>query len=347
MKILYLTCLISKKEKYDGERIKNTYIFNSLKQVAQVDTIDFTKSKYFNVLKTLWVGIFRKKKYDLFIISKDPHGANVIQRILNFAKVPSNKIVYFEIGPFLYDRILKGSIKKETFINDRLIVVETNSMKNELKSLGFENLDVFPNFKNICKVSFNEKQYPKNTLNLVYFSRIEEEKGIYDLIDCLKSINQQSLKFTLDVFGRPQNNTEEKRILDLCRQNSFVDYKGKLDLIDDKSYKVLSKYDLHVFPTKYPEGFPGTLIDFFIVGVPTLASSFARANDILTKNDSIIFKQGDNNDLTNKLKDIYSNQSLLVELGKNSYQRKDEYSVNAFNMYLKKLLDNILNESNS
>lgn len=338
MRILYLSCLISKKEKYDGERIKNTLIYDSLKKISDVDVIDFTKNKYINVFKAFWLSFFKKKKYDCFIISKDPHGANVIQKILNLTKVPSSKIIYFEIGPFLYDRILNGSIKKETFINDKLIVVETKSMKKELESLGFKNVDVFPNFKPIYNIKFNEKNYPKDVLNLVYFSRIEDQKGIYDLIECLKEINGHSTKYALDVFGRPQSKSEEEKIIGICNKYDYLNYKGKLDINGPESYELLSNYDLHVFPTKYAEGFPGTIIDFFIAGVPTLASSFARAKDILSSSDSIVFKQGDRNDLSNKLKYIYENQTLLSVLGQNAYRRKDQYSIEAFDLYLNKLI---------
>jgi glycosyltransferase involved in cell wall biosynthesis len=344
MKVLYFTCLTSKKEKYDGERIKNTLIYNSLKRIADVDVVDFTKNTFINLLKTIWLSMFRKKKYDFFIISKDPHGANVIQKILNFSKVPSKKTIYFEIGPFLYDRILNGSIKKETFINERLIIVETKSMKSELESIGFNRLDVFPNFKEIYDILFNEKKYPKKTLKLIYFSRIEDKKGIYDLVDCIKAINNDDIKFSLDIYGRPQNKFEQDRIIDLCKECPYLEYKGKIDMNNAEAYKLLSEYDLHVFPTKYAEGFPGTIIDFFIAGVPTLASSFARANDILTTSDSIIFKQGDNNDLISKLKDIYDNQSKLIDLRKKSFERKKEYSIEAFDNYLKNMFDVLLLE---
>lgn len=344
MKVLYLTCLTSKKEKYDGERIKNTLIYNSLKRIASVDVIDFTKNKYINVFKTLCFTTFKKKKYDYFIISKDPHGANIIHKILNFSRVPRKRIIYFEIGPFLYNRVLDGSIKKETFLSDKLIVVETNSMKKELESIGFSNVDVFPNFKKIYNIPFSDKQYPKEVLKLIFFSRIEDKKGIYDLIDCIKEINSDSQKFSLDIFGRPQDKTEEKRIAELCEKFAYLEYKGKLDITSSETYIYLSHYDLHVFPTKYPEGFPGTLIDFFIAGVPTLASSFARANDILTANDSIIFEQGDRKDLIDKLKYIYNNQSKLKKLSKNSYEKKEEYSIEAFDGYLKNIFGHVEEE---
>ena len=62
-------------------------------------------------------------------------------------RYPSSKIVYFEIGPFLYDRILNGSINKETFINlvNKLDSKEiTNQVAKEIIPMMMEkdiNLD--------------------------------------------------------------------------------------------------------------------------------------------------------------------------------------------------------------
>ena len=339
-KVLMITCLNTSKEKFDGERIKCTLIYNSLKKFTDLDVINLSIHKIFNTIKIFFKALFQKKKYDYVVISKDAHGANIIQKILRLGRYPFSRIVYFEIGPFLYDRILNGSIKKETFINDKLIVVETESMKEELQSLGFERISIFPNFKPICRIPFNEQKYPKEVLKLVYLSRIEESKGIYDLINCLSVLNKDKTMFALDVYGRPQNAEEEKKIKDLSNKYKFVRFLGMLEVGSEESYKQLSQYDLHVFPTKYREGFPGSIIDFFIAGVPTLSSSFARAHEILTEKDSIVYKQGDNTALQEKLLFIYNNQNKLNELRKNSFSRREQYSVESFEKDLKQLIDN-------
>ena len=343
-KALYISCLNTSKEKFDGERIKCTLIYDSLKKFADLSVINLSKHKIFNTLGIFFKTLFGKKKYKYVVISKDAHGANIIQKILRLSRYPSNRIVYFEIGPFLYDRILNGSIKKETFINDRLIVVETNSMKEELQSLGFERISVFPNFKPICRIDFNEQVYPKDVLRLVYLSRIEEPKGIYDLIECLATINKDKVRFALDVYGRPQTKEDEVKIRELSDKYNFVNYLGMMEVGNKESYEKLSTYDLHVFPTKYREGFPGSIIDFFISGVPTLSASFARAHEILTEKDSVVYKQGDNNDLINKLNYLYSNQKILKELRLNSFARREMYSVEAFEEYLNNLINKEFNE---
>ena len=333
-KLLYISCLNTSKEKFDGERIKCTLIYESLKKFVDLSVINLSKHKIISTLAIFFKGLFGRRKYQYIVISKDAHGANIIQKILRLARYPSNRIIYFEIGPFLYDRILNGSIKKETFIKDRLIVVETNSMKEELESLGFERISVFPNFKPICRIDFNEQVYPKDILHLVYLSRIEEPKGIYDLIDILILLNKDKVRFVLDVYGRPQNKDEEAKITELSNKYDFINFLGMMEVGSKESYETLSTYDLHVFPTKYREGFPGSIIDFFIAGVPTLSASFARAYEILTDKDSIVYKQGDNKDLSNKLNYIYNNQNILKELRLNSFARRDMYSVETFDKYL-------------
>lgn len=337
-KILYISCLNTSKEKFDGERIKCTLIYDSLKKYANLSLINLSKHKVLNTLAIFFKTLFGKKRYEFVVISKDAHGANIIHKILKLSRYPLNRVIYFEIGPFLYDRILNGSIKKGTFIKDKLIVVETQSMKEELQSLGFERISIFPNFKPICRINFKEQKYPKDVLKLIYLSRIEEPKGIYDLIECLVKLNQEKVRFTLDVYGRPQNKDEENKIKTLSDKYDFIDFLGMMDVGSKMSYEKLSEYDLHIFPTKYREGFPGSIIDFFIAGVPTLSASFARSHEILNKDDSIIYEQGNNNDLIKKLNDVYMNQKELTVLRKNSFSRREQYSVESFEKYLEGLI---------
>ena len=338
LSILYISGLNKKRRKYDGERIKNTLIFQSLKKKYKVSLINLSVFKIINSIRIVLKSFVGKRKYNYIVISKDPHGANIIHKLLKISKYPTSKIIYLEIGPFLYDRIKNKTIKFETFANDRLIVVETPSMKSELESLGFKNVDVFPNFKPVVEIDFLKKKYPTNVLELVFLSRIEEKKGLYDLIDTLAILNSKKIRFRLSIYGRVQSKFDANRLQTYLKKYPFIEYKGKLDVGSVDSYKELSKYDLHAFPTKYTEGFPGSIIDFFIAGVPTISSSFARANEILTENDSIIYKQFDNDDLASKLEYIYQHQELLNELRRNSYDKRNLYSVSSFENYLDEIL---------
>ena len=337
-KVLFIASLNTSKERFDGERIKSTLMYSSIKKLTDVEVINLSKHKLLGTFRILFHGLFSKKRFDKIIISKDPHGANIIVKVLKFAKFPMDKILYFEIGPFLYDRILNGSIKKETFL-DVPIIVETNSMKKELKSIGVNVYDVFPNFKLIYDIELPKKSYPKDVLNLVFFSRLDEMKGVYDLLECVLDLNKNGPKFNLDIYGKYSINFEEKSFNDLISKSDLISYKGKLDINGAEEYRLLSQYDLHVFPTKYSEGFPGSLIDFFIAGVPTLSSIFDRAYDILTDDDSFFFDKGNKEDLKKQLLYIYDNQITLSQKSLKTHNRRNEFSDKTFEEYLSKLLE--------
>lgn len=338
-KILFIGSLNTKKFKYDGERIKSTIMFNVLRKNFETSLVNLSTHKIVNTLRLFFIGLFYRNKYEKVVLSKDPHGANIIIKILRFTRFPLSKIYYFEIGPFLYDRIINGTIKKETF-DDIKIIVETKSMKPELESVGVKVYDIFPNFKHIIDVPFLEQKYPKKILKLIYFSRIDEMKGVYDLMEVVNELNKDNTIFDLDIFGIESYNYDESRFKQLLASGKGIEYKGKIDLSSEKEYSLLSTYDLHVFPTKYPEGFPGTIIDFFIAGVPTLSSTFKRAYDILTDSDSFFFEKSSKDNLTKKLMFIYNNQTILYEKRLSSFKRREEFSVGKFEHYIKKLLDN-------
>ncbi len=337
-KIMYVASLNTKKDKYDGERIKSTHIFNSLSKLFDsITVINLSKTKLFSTFKMLFLSCFAKRRYSYFIVSKDARGARIIHKIFKFAHVNPKKIIYFEIGPFLYDLLLSKKTKPELFLFDKNIIVETESMKHELEEFGFTNICIFPNFKVNPKIEFTKKKYPVKQLKLVYFSRIEEKKGIYDLISVLERINQGKNLFTLDIYGLFMSKEDEEMLHNLIKRNNFLSYKGKLDMDDNESYKILSSYDLHVFPTHYNEGFPGSLIDFFFVGVPTLSSSFLRFKDILSEENSFVYRQMDNEDLKKQLIYIYNNQSQLLDHSIKTYQLNSLYTTETFEVLLRGL----------
>ena len=337
-KALFIGSLISKNDKNDGERIKTSLILESLKKILEVDSVNLTKNRAFHTIVFFFKLLFKQKKYDYLIISKDPHGANIIHKLIKLSRFPSEKTYYFEIGSYLYDGIKEGVFKKDIFIHNKLIVVETNTMKEELNSLGFSNVEVYPNFKPIYDIPFNQQKYPKDTLKLVFFSRVDELKGIYNLIDSVIKINDNCVKYTLDIYGKFQSQKDEDRIELITSKYDFIKYSGIMDIVGPDNYVELSRYDLHVFPSYfYAEGFPGTIIDFFFAGVPTLSSSFINSKDIFKDDDSFIFDIDNNDSLNEKLLYIYNNQSILPSARKNTFNRRNEYSVEEFERYIAKL----------
>lgn len=328
-KILFVGSLQTKKNCYDGERIKTSLVHEAFSNFFSIDLINLSRSKFLQTLKFVFLIIFKRRQYRYIIISKAPQGAVILHRILRLLNVNMGKVHYFEIGPLLFDLTNKNPSIKKLFMPDKSIIVESPSMAAELQSIGYTNVSVYPNFRKIYSLPPHE-QTIHGPVSCIYFSRIEAMKGIFDLIHCIKEINVNTIKFTLDVYGMFNTKKCRKHFFKEIEGLDYIQYKGKLSLTCKKDYLLLEHYNLHIFPTLYSEGIPGTLIDFIIAGVPTLSSTFPRSKEILDETDSYFFDQGKNNELIKQLEFIYENPHSLNIKRKNLCLKKETYSFQRF-----------------
>ena len=335
-KILFIGSLNTKRNRFDGERIKTTLTLQVLSRYFDIDIVNLSKFKLINTIKFIFCVSFFKKKYKYIVISKDRGGAKTLHKILSAVKYNMNKVIYFQIGPFLFDLIKENAKLKRLFSNDFFITVETESLKAQLNSIDLFNVKVLPNFKQNHDLQFLKMEYPKKILRLIYFSRIEEMKGIYQLIESLIELNQSFICFELDIYGIFMSNKDKDAILRYTKDFNWINYLGAVSLDSNCMYMKLQQYDLHVFPTLYGEGFPGSIIDFFIAGVPTLSSNFARSKEILTDNETIYYKQGDAADLMRQLLYIYSNQHILNKMREKAFSRRNEFTLDVLDSFIKK-----------
>ena len=163
------------------------------------------------------------------------------------------------------------------------IFVETTKMKRDLKKLEINNTDILVNFKNIQPINIKKLELNFDMpYKLCTFSRVMKQKGIEDAINVVKQINKEANKiiYTLDIYGQIDSNYKEK--FEILQKDfpKYIRYKGCVD--HEKTVKVISKYYLLLFPTRFKtEGIPGTIIDALASGVPTIASEWENVYDIL------------------------------------------------------------------
>lgn len=92
------------------------------------------------------------------------------------------------------------------------IIAETSYLRKSLQELKINNVETYPNFKPCFEITNNSKTYPKDVLSLIFFSRIEQGKGIYDLIDVINEINEDKVRFTLDIYGDFDSSIDQEKI---------------------------------------------------------------------------------------------------------------------------------------
>jgi glycosyltransferase involved in cell wall biosynthesis len=216
------------------------------------------------------------------------------------------------------------------------IYVETQSMADRMCDLGIPNVHVLSNFRFFERRTTPSRVARRPGLRLVFCARVVKEKGIEEAIAALERLQaqMQGRSISLDVYG-PVPNSYEKHFRDLVDRSPTTTYKGVLSPSD--MHEVLEQYDLMLFPTYYAgEGFPGTIIDSFIAGLPVLASDWKYNAEIIDHGRTgAICRARSTDDLTETLSRYAHSPQLLADMRMHCVERAQDFHVDRV---LKKLL---------
>ena len=130
-----------------GASIKNFHILKRLSSLIDnllvIDTENWKKNPLLIVNLLLTILKNRKAKY---ILSLNTGSANKFIRILNIL-APDAQIIYWVIGGSFAKRMKKKEFSPSSYHCISKIIVEGESMSQDLSECGLTNVDVLPNFK--------------------------------------------------------------------------------------------------------------------------------------------------------------------------------------------------------
>jgi glycosyltransferase involved in cell wall biosynthesis len=236
------------------------------------------------------------------------------------------KIHWFVAGGDFVSNLKHQSINRK-FIYQKLttIAVQGDFMRNGLIEMGFSNVIKVDNFKRLIFTPTSPHNYTSQ-LRLVFLSRILPEKGIPEIVDAIKSINNPDL--SVDFYGSLLAPYTKEYFDELSAYN--ISYKGFLDLRSTNGYKKLASYDVLLLPTYFTgEGFPGTLIDSFIAGVPAIATDFnANPEVILDGVNGMLIPPRNVEALKKAILKLYSDKTFLSNLREGAIRSAANYDVN-------------------
>lgn len=276
----------SDKGRYDGQTIKTYNIYKALvnnlenRNVSFVNTNNGLKKLPILILKTI-LAVYKNRN---IVMLPAQNGVQVFSPILRLlSRFVKCKMHYVVIGGWLPEFVEGRSWLKKALMNFDYIYVETNIMKKKLMQMGFKNIVVLPNCKELEILKPEELVYATGEpYKLCTFSRVMKEKGIEDAVDAVMSVNKQlgRVVYSLDIYGQVDAN-QVKWFDDLqTRFPEYIKYKGTVDF--DKTTSVLKNYFMLLFPTRfYTEGIPGTIIDAYAAGVPVIYSKWENYRDLV------------------------------------------------------------------
>lgn len=269
------------------------------------------------------------KNCDNVILMLTENGLKVSVPVLFcFNKLFHKRLHYVVIGGWL-PKFLEShsSLEKQLKCFD-YIYVETNTMRKALENKGFTNIVVMQNCKELSILSEDELVFQETEpLKICTFSRVMKRKGIEDLVEIVKEINAEKVRYALDIYG--QIDSQEFEWFESLKSEFTPEIKYCGVVPFDKSVEALKNYYALVFPTKFfTEGVPGTIIDAYAAGIPVIASRWESFNDVVEDGKTGIGYTFDN---THELKDILEkcslNPTLLNSMKRGCLIRAADFSV--------------------
>lgn len=296
---------------------------------------------YYDVKK-----FFKEINPDIVHIEEIPFNI-VCWQFIRQAKKMQKKVLFFtwenirrKLNP-LYVYFYKYSIK-----NSDCAIAGNEEGKEILKELGFnKEIYVMPQYGiNMEDFKPKENLLPENgkRYKLAFVGRVVPEKGIEILLKAIKDIKNVELviagKGSYDYENKIKKQIIENNLGDRVEFKGYISWKEIPDFLNGVHIVVLPSITTEI----WKEQFGRILIEAFAAKVAVIGSSSGEIPNVI--NDAgLIFKEGDSEDLKNKILMLLNDKKLFWENIEKGYKRvKENYTneilaENIFKIY-KKLL---------
>ena len=334
MKILFIADLNLGNNPQGGGQFKSRMLQRVYQEIPEVEfqVIDTTgyKKNFAILFKLFYLVLFRP--FDHIVLSTSTKSADLFLHVIYFFKRSVlSKVTYNPQGMFIEQALLNGlyNIKKYKSLN--IFYFESKRAVNVFCEMGI-NAKYYSNGKyfDLEESYLKLKEAPFTTLNLVFISRICEEKGVLLIFDALEKLQNRlnGVVVSVDFYGPIAADFKETFESQLIGNTHYCGY---LDMLNDveSSYRKLSSYDAMILPTHWKgEGIAGVFIDAFISGLPILTTSWGVNEEIITNDvNGWIVPPNDSDSLVEKLMEITGDFDKLNQMKIAAFEKRRNFHI--------------------
>ena len=297
---------------FDKKKSKSFFYLDKKIRVINLDLLK--KSK--NILSSIKNFILRVKKIRKLVIQEEFKFFVSYINTMNITMLIST--LFLDIKKIISDRnnpyysrnsILIKLLKFFFYRNANQLILQTKESKKYYWFLNKKKILIINNF---FDENFELKKKYKlgKKIKIIVVSKIEKQKGIKLLIDSLKGIKKK-YNFKCDIYGKGSLFFNVKKFI---RQNDMSDSIFLKKTCNLK--KVYKKYDLYILSSYY-EGYPNSLVEAMITGLPVISSScdYGPKEIITNQVNGLLFEVGSRFDLIKKIEHSINNYNFATKLG--------------------------------
>lgn len=228
-----------------------------------------------------------------------------------------NKLYLLLINLFFYGAKRVGvlsEIEKTEFVSkfgnrSKLVVIKNIVLPKSLDNN--QNADLFE--KNPSKVYG------------LFVSRIIEGKGLNDLIKALPSILKNEPNFILIIAGDGSGKSECIKLAESLNVNKTIIWLGFVP--NHELFKLITSADIFIFPSRFPEGMPMSLVEALQAGIPIITTRVRFAVNYMVEYENCIFiEAGSTVDMVEKLTELIRNKPLQLKMSNANPRLVEKFS---------------------
>jgi glycosyltransferase involved in cell wall biosynthesis len=207
-----------------------------------------------------------------------------------------------------------------TFLKADAIIILAKSFKEKLKGMGYEGpifVETTAVNENILKI----REYPykiSDVKNLLFMSRIEADKGIYELIDAYQILQKRvAFNLNLNIAGNGSDFKDINQILKTSNiknvyMHGFVKDIDKSDLLNSAS--------IFIFPSSHGEGMPNSVLEAMAFGIPVITTRVGGITDFFEEGKMGLFLDSTNPiEIAAKVEMLLNNTELMTFISHYNY----------------------------
>lgn len=115
-----------------------------------------------------------------------------------------------------------------------------------------------------------------NAFSILYLSRVEKDKGIYEALDAYHLLKVRCPKARMTVAG---DGSELGRVRQYAATEGMTDIEFTGYIRGDDKHKAFTSADVYIFPTTYGEGMPTTVLEAMAYGLPVITRAVGGLSD--------------------------------------------------------------------
>lgn len=306
---------------YGGVTKKNLMIFESMKSYIKINRI--CENGKFAMVKQL-IRLLNRKTSFIIGVGGMKTLETVILIMWRFNREALKKTVVLVPGGVFHNYVSTASATyRKALQQTKVMLVETDGMKESLNRIGFLNVDVFPNCRD--NIPFFSPKKNNGQLRFVFFSMISNHKGIDLFLEAAGRF--PSIQF--DIYGELNfsNDDEFKDFSKKCNLHENVSYYGCCKGTDTEIFDLLNKYDALILPSRWKfEGVPGVLVESKIAAIPAIVSSINFNSEIVINGkEGIVLKENNLEELVQAIKQLDSDRDYLFQLSIGAKESAERY----------------------